>query len=179
MPSLSRAADSEDTPASIRVCVLSGDIKGSCLACCPVSQQKVSRMGVAMIGCGVIASFHLDAKMGPVACFSQNITKGVVSYHHITATLTSGGMMSQRFKALPGQSAHWDPWEVSIPSHHFMATSWTGASRCRPSPCDGRTDSQDDACGAETESNCAWSALEEVSNSRLNMQVSNVLDSSF
>ena len=35
------------------------------------------------------------------------------------------------------------------------------------------------ACGAETESNCAWSALEEVSNSRLNMQVSNVLDSSF
>ena len=62
-------------------------------------------MGVAMIGCGVIASFHLDAKMGPVACFSQNITKGVVSYHHITATLTSGGMMSQRFKALPGQSA--------------------------------------------------------------------------
>ena len=60
-----------------------------------------------------------------------------------------------------------------------MATSWTGASRCRPSPCDGRTDSQDDACDAETESNCAWSALEEVSNSRLNMQVSNVLDSSF
>ena len=66
-------------------------------------------MGVAMIGCGVIANFHLDAKMGPVACFSQNITKGVVSYHHITATLTSGGMMSQRIKALPGQSAHWDP----------------------------------------------------------------------
>ena len=110
------------------------DIKGSCLACCPVSQQKVSRMGVAMIGCGVIDSFHLDAKMGPVACFSQNITKGVVSYHHITATLTSGGMMSQRVKALPGQSAYWDPWEVSIPSHHFMATSWTGATRCRPSP---------------------------------------------
>ena len=48
-----------------------------------------------------------------------------------------------------------------------------------PSPCDGRTDSQNDACGAETESNCAWSALEEVSDSRLNMQVSNVLDSSF
>ena len=45
-------------------------------------------MGVAMIGCRVIASFHLDAKMGPVACFSQNITKGVASYHHITATLT-------------------------------------------------------------------------------------------
>ena len=87
--------------------------------------------------------------------------------------------MSQRVKALPGKSAHWDPWDVSILSHLFMATSWTGASRCRPSPCDGRTDSQDDACGAETESNRAWSALEEVSNSRLNMQVSNVLDSSF
>ena len=74
--------------------------KGSCLACCPVSQQKVSRTGVAMIGCEVIASFHLDAKMGPVACFSQNITKGVVSYHHITATLTSDGMMSQGVKGI-------------------------------------------------------------------------------
>ena len=39
------------------------NIKGSCLAYYPVSQQKVSRMGVAMIGCEVIASFHLDAKM--------------------------------------------------------------------------------------------------------------------
>ena len=48
-----------------------------------------------------------------------------------------------------------------------------------PAPCDGRTDSQEDACDAETESNRAWSALEEVSNSRLNMQVSNVLYSSF
>ena len=98
-----RAADPADTPASIRVCVLSGevrDIKGSCLACFPVSQQKVSRAGVATIGCEVIASFHLDAKIGPVACFSQNITKEVVSYHHITATLTSGGMMSQRVKGI-------------------------------------------------------------------------------
>ena len=44
-------------------------------------------MGVAMIGCEVIASFHLDAKMGPVACFSQNITKGgcVVPPHHCHA----------------------------------------------------------------------------------------------
>ena len=55
---------------------------------------------MAMIGCEVIASFHLDAKMGPVACFSQNITKGVVSYHHITSTLESGGMMSQRVKGI-------------------------------------------------------------------------------
>ena len=87
---MARAADPAETSASIRVCVLSGE----------VSQQKVSRMGVAMIGCEVIASFHLDAKMGPVACFSRNITKGVVLYHHITATLTSGGMMSQRVKGI-------------------------------------------------------------------------------
>ena len=40
------------------------NIKGSCLACCPVSQQKVSRTGVAMIGCEAIASLQLDAKMG-------------------------------------------------------------------------------------------------------------------
>ena len=85
--------------------------------------------------------------------------------------------MSQRVKGIVHTVI--PAWEVSIPSHHFMATLWTGASRCRPSPCDGRTDSQDDARGAETESNRAWSALEKVSNSRLNMQVSNVLDSSF
>ena len=68
---------------------------------------------------------------------------------------------------------------MSISSHHFTATGWTGASRCRPSPCDGRTDSQEDACGAETESNRALSAMEEVFSSSLNMQVSNVLDRSF
>ena len=72
----------------------------SCLACCPVSQQKVSRTGVAMIGCEVIASFHLDAKMGPATYFSQNITKGVVSCHNITPTLTSDGMMSKGVKGL-------------------------------------------------------------------------------
>ena len=154
------------------------DIKGSCFACCPVSQQKVSRMGVAMIGCGVIASFHLDAKMRWHV--SARTSRSV-----LCRTTTSPPCLQvvawcpRGSRALPGQSAHWDPWEVSIPSHHFMATSWTSASRCRPSPCDGRTDSQNDACGAETESNRAWSALEEVSNSRLNMQVSNVLDSSF
>ena len=53
-----------------------------------------------MIGCEVIASFHLDAKMGPVACFSQDITKGVVSCHNITPTLTSDGMMSKGVKGI-------------------------------------------------------------------------------
>ena len=55
---------------------------------------------MAMIGCKVIASFHLDAKMGPVICFSQDITKGVVSCHNITPTLTSDGMMSKGVKGL-------------------------------------------------------------------------------
>ena len=59
-------------------------------------------MGVAMISCEVIASFHLDAKMGLVACFSQNITKGAVSDHHITTTLTSGGMMVKGAKCTLG-----------------------------------------------------------------------------
>ena len=95
-----RAADPADTPAFIRVCVLSGEVTEISKACFPVSQQKVSRAGVAMIGCEVIASFHLDAMIGPVACFSQNITKEVVSYHHITATLTSCGIMSQRVKGI-------------------------------------------------------------------------------
>ena len=98
------------------------DEKGCSLACCPFSQQKVSRMGVTMIGCEFIASFHLDAKMGPVTCFSQNITKAVVSCHNITPTLTSDGMMSKGVKGLSGQITHRDPWDVSIPSHHFMAT---------------------------------------------------------
>ena len=38
--------------------------------------------------------------MGLMARFSQNITKGVESYHHITTTLTSGGMMSHRVKGI-------------------------------------------------------------------------------
>ena len=36
-------------------------------------------------------------------------------------------------------------------------------------PCDGTTDSQEDACGEETDSNRALSAVEEPSNTRLNM----------
>ena len=53
-----------------------------------------------MVGCEVIASFHLDTKMGPMACFSQNIVKGVVSCHNITPTITSDGMMSKRVKGI-------------------------------------------------------------------------------
>eukprot|EP00731_Ephydatia_muelleri_P001639 Em0001g1639a len=161
LPSLARAADPEDTPASIK------STEGQQDGC---GYDQLWGHCQLPLGC--------QDGPGPVACFSQNIMKGVVSYHHITATLTSGGMMSQRIKALPGQSAHWDPWEVSIPSHHLWQLHGP-VHQDVPSPCDGRTDSQNDACGAETESNCAWSALEEVSDSRLNMQVSNVLDSSF
>ena len=102
LPSVARAAGPADTLSSIRVCVLSGyrDIKGSCLACSPVCQQKVSRVGVAMVGHEVIACFHLDTKMSPMARFSQNITKSVVSCHNITPMLTSDGMMSKRVKGI-------------------------------------------------------------------------------
>ena len=98
---MARAADPADTARRFHkgMCVKwrgCRNIKGSCLACCPVCQQKVSRTGVAMIGCEVNASLHLDAKMGPVACFSQNITKGVVSCHNITPTRSSDGMKVSR-----------------------------------------------------------------------------------
>ena len=63
------------------------DIKGSCLACTPVCQQKVSRAGATMVSREVIAT-----KMG----FSQNIAKGVLSCYNITPMLTSDGMMSKR-----------------------------------------------------------------------------------
>ena len=134
-------------------------------------------MGVAMISCEVIASFHLDAKMGPVACFSQNTMKGVVSCHNITPTLISDGMMSKGVKGIVRAKCTLG----SLGCVHTKPSLYgnLSASRCRPSPCDGRTDSQEDACGEETESNHALSAVEEVSNSRLNMQVSIVLDSSF
>ena len=87
------------------------NIEGSCFACCQVSQQKVSRMGVALFGCEVIASFHLYAKMGTVARFSQNISEDVVSCHNITPMPTSDGMLSKRVK---GTSAHWDPWDTTL-----------------------------------------------------------------
>ena len=82
---MARAADPADTPASIRVCVLSGEVtEMSKAAVLPVA-QLVNRM---------------DAKMVPMTCFSQDITKGVVSCHNITPTLTSDGMMSKGVKGL-------------------------------------------------------------------------------
>ena len=56
-------------------------------------------MGVARLAVRSFSSFHLDAKMGSVACFSQNITKGVVLCH-IISTLTNDGMMSKRVKGI-------------------------------------------------------------------------------
>ena len=41
------------------------DIEESCLTCSPVCQQKVSRVGVAMVSHEVIACFHLDAMFQP------------------------------------------------------------------------------------------------------------------
>ena len=58
LPSVARAADPADTSASIRVCVLSGEVteisKAAVLPVVQLVQQKVSRMGVAMIGCEVL-----------------------------------------------------------------------------------------------------------------------------
>ena len=48
-----------------------------------VKRRSATGTGVAMIGCEVIASLHLDAKMGPVACFSQNI---IIIYSYSTLT---------------------------------------------------------------------------------------------
>ena len=61
------------------------NIKGSCL---PVAQfvNRRSPGWVWLCQREVIASFHLDTKMGPMARFGQNIMKGVVSCHHITPT---------------------------------------------------------------------------------------------
>ena len=55
-------------------------------------------MGVALFGCEVIASFHLYARMGTVARFSQNISEGVVSGHNIAPIPTRDDMMSKRVK---------------------------------------------------------------------------------
>ena len=117
-----------------------------------------------------------------------------MSYNHITATLTSGGMMSQGVKSIAIARAKCTLesilWPLDGPVHQDVDTAPVMVEQparmmdvmrklCRPSRCDDRTDSQDDACDAETESNHARLVLEEVSNSRLNMQVSSVLDSSF
>ena len=62
--------------------------------------------------------------MSPVVCFSQSITKGVVSCQNITPTLTSGQGHCQ---PVSGQSAHCDPgmcpyqatilWQLDGPVH--------------------------------------------------------------
>ena len=92
--------------------------------------------------------------------------------------MPQNGMMFKRVKGIARVKCTLGPLSVSIPSHSFMAAWWTGGSKCKPNPCDGTTDSQEDACGEETESNRALSAVEEASNSRLNMWVFNVQESS-
>ncbi|KAL5494309.1 hypothetical protein EMCRGX_G015611 [Ephydatia muelleri] len=62
--------------------------------------QKVSRVGVTTVSCEVIASFHLDTKMGPVVCFSQNITWGVVFMPQHHPMLKTDGMMAKRVDSI-------------------------------------------------------------------------------
>ena len=78
--------------------MLSGEVTEiSIAALLPVAQfvnrRSAGCMGVIMVGCEGIDCFHLDSKMGPMARFSQNITKGVVSCHSITPMLTSDGII--------------------------------------------------------------------------------------
>ena len=90
------AAEPADTPASNKVRVLSGEVTDtSNAAVLPVAQQKVGRVGVAMVSSEVTASFHLDTEMSPMARFSQYITQGVMSCYHIIPLLTSDGVMSK------------------------------------------------------------------------------------
>ena len=80
--------------------MLSGEVTEiSKAAVLPVA-QFVNRRSAGWVWLWIIASFHLDAKMGPMAHFSQNIMKGVVSYLHITTTLTSGGMTHNRMNRI-------------------------------------------------------------------------------
>ena len=99
-------------------------------------------MGVAMVSLEVIASFHLDAKIGPMACFSQDITKGVVSCHKITPTLTSDGMMSTRVKGIARAKCTLGSLGCAHTKPPFSGNLMSGGSRCKPNHCDGTTDSQ-------------------------------------
>ena len=112
-----------------------------------------------------------------MAGFSQNITWGVVSCHNITPMLTSDGMMSKRVKGIARVKCTLGP----MGRVHQATTSWQldvlVDQGVNPTPVMGRL--------------TAWrmhvvrklkvivlSAGEEASNSRLNMWVSNVQESS-
>ena len=81
---------------------------------------------------------------------------------HVTA------WWSRWSSALPGHKEHWEPPEVSKPSHHFKATWKMGAVKCSPRPSEAITESQEAAKGDETESRLALSATDERFSSRLN-----------
>ena len=66
-------------------------------------------------------------------------------------------------RELPGHSAHWDPYEMSNPSHHFTAVWSSSGSRWKPSPMEGGTESHDAASIAEMEHSRALSASEDFS----------------
>ena len=100
-----------------------------------------------------------------------------MSCHNITPMLTSDGMMSKRVKGIARVKCTLGP----MGRVHHATTSWQldglVDQGVNPTPVIGN-DSQEDACSEETESNRALSAREEASNSRLNMWVSNVQESS-
>ena len=83
--------------------------------------------------------------------------------------LTSDGMMSKRVKGIARAKCTLGSLGCAHTKPPFSGNLMSGGSKCKPNHCDGTTDSQEDACGEETQSNCALSAVEEASNSRLNM----------
>ena len=66
-----------------------------------------------------------------------------------------------------GQSAHWEPCNVSKPSHHLIATWNSFWSRCKLNPLDGVTESHDTACEGNVEKRRTSSSGEELSRSNV------------
>ena len=82
-----------------------------------------------------------------------------------------------RWSSTPGHRVHWEPSEVSRPSHHFTAIWKTGGSRWSPRPSEGVTDSQAEAWGMDNRR--ALSANEDIVIRLLNRWSSNLEDSVF
>ena len=64
----------------------------------------------------------------------QDVPNPVMAGDHIPTILAGDCMVAKVIAstARPGHSAHWEPSEVSRPSHHLMATWKTGGIHVKP-----------------------------------------------
>ena len=88
-----------------------------------------------------------------MAEFSKGVPKVVMTGDHISTMPARGCMVTKRVKYSSRAEGQEEAVDVLRPSHHLIAT-WhsSSESRCMFKPTEGMAETQELACGAETDS---------------------------